>query len=459
MSTSNANFKPPADAHDEVQDESSPQLDGDKGQPYYVVSDVHLGADECCISEFDYFIDWLAEGVRTGCPLQVQPLCGSQATLTPPHTLILLGDILELWAPRGNEQHSVIQDSLRVFGKLIDLACHKVYVLGNHDMMLCGGHEFGMTKVHSGREKVPKLFDLLCENTTHLEIFSRHYPCKGETRHAQPLVLGTSSSSYLFVHGHQFDPNFQRAGISTRAVPLIAGLSSAFDIIPRYGPVSFGSMCFAVWLVCVGLLGASVFHVVPVDPLWWGLPLIFFGYPAISWIVATQMKNIWNFTQRLTSIVKRSSSNEDIPSWPWPMHARSKMRYKRISDFVSDSNYFNLRFDHARPDVFVFGHTHVPELCEPLLVDDNDTKKRQFVNCGSWLQPPEHMAQQRSSGRNQKDCLDAADADKVLKHNTFVYIDSSGPRLFQWQGTGLSGKKKAKEIAPKDCAPPPKKAT
>ncbi|MGZ4861352.1 MAG: hypothetical protein ACXV2E_00960 [Halobacteriota archaeon] len=449
MSTSNADFNAPADAHD-AQDESCLQLDSDESQPYYIVSDVHLGADECCRPEFEDFIDWLAKGVRTKRPLEVQPLCGNQATLTPPGTLILLGDMLELWAPKGNERNSVIQDSLRVFGKLIDLECHKVYVLGNHDMMLCGGHEFGIDKVHDSRGKVPKLFDLLCENTSHFEIYSRHYPCKGETRHAQPLLLGRASPSYLFVHGHQFDPSFQRAGISIRAVPLIAALSSAFDMIPRLGPLSF-----AAWAIFIVLFAASMFHAIPVDPLWWGLPVIFFGYPAVSWVVATQMKHVWNAAQRLTSVVKPSSLDEDVPSWPWPMHASSKMRYKSISDFVRDSHYFKLESDDANPDVFVFGHTHVPELCEPLLVDKNDTKKRQFINCGSWLEPPEHMAPQGSSGDDHKDCLDAADAEKGLQHNTFVYVDASGPRLFKWQGRGLPGEKKAKEIAPKGCVSSP----
>jgi len=241
MPVSSTVLELPADANEESQAGPRLSLDGDKEQPFYVVSDVHLGADECCVSDFADFLDWLAAGVRSRRPLQVQPLRGRGSTLTPPRTLILLGDILELWAPRGNERYSVIQDALRVFSKLIDLDCRKVYVLGNHDMTLCGGQEFGADNVGANRKKQPVLFDLACENASHLEIFSRHYPCKGETRHAQALALKKTGPSYLFVHGHQFDPSFQRAGISTLFVPLIAGLAATFDML-RYKKLSLGSV-------------------------------------------------------------------------------------------------------------------------------------------------------------------------------------------------------------------------
>jgi UDP-2,3-diacylglucosamine pyrophosphatase LpxH len=443
-----------ADACNEAQDTSRSKTASDQpSDSYIVVSDVHLGAEGCCRREFEGFLSWLADSVHNRHPLQVQ-LRDGPGELDPPRTLILLGDILELWAPRGNEQYNVIRDSLSVFEKLNDLACHIVYVLGNHDMMLCGGHEFGVTKVRASQDKAPKLVDLLFKNATHLEVLSRHYPCEEDTRRAQPLKLG--NCTYLFVHGHQFDPDFQRAGISIRAVPLIAGLSSAFDVIPRYGRLSFGSTCFAVWLLFIVALVASVFHVVPIDPLWWGLLLIFFGYPAVSWVVATQMKHVWEFKQRLTSFVTRSPCEKDVSSWPWPMHAHSKMRYKHISDFVRDSKYFDLdhKHDHAEPQIFVFGHTHVPELCKPMLVDETKpTSKRRFVNCGSWLQPSERK-EKRSVWRTKKDCPDARDADNGLKYNTFVYIDAKyGPRLFHWKDNGPLTTLKAEEIGAKDCVP------
>jgi UDP-2,3-diacylglucosamine pyrophosphatase LpxH len=439
MATSSAYAKSGADAcfRDAQQSKS---LSDQPSDAYVVVSDVHLGAIRCCVHEFEGFLDWLAKGL-CGNPLEVQ-LRDGPSTLQPPHTLVLLGDILELWAPRDNDRYNVIHDSLRAFSKLIDLMCDKVYVLGNHDMMLCGEHEFGIAKVRDSKEKAPKLVDLLCENAKHFEVFSRHYPCEEDTRRARPLELGRCS--YLFVHGHQFDPQFQRAGISVRAVPLIAGLASAFEVIPRRGRLSVGSACFVVWiLILIGLLVTSIYHIVPIDPLWWGILLIFFGFPAISWIIATQMQHVWEFTQRLTSFVTRSPCDKTVRSWPWPMHARSNMRYKRISDFVRDSKYFDLEKDEAAPQIFVFGHTHVPELCKPMLVDEADpTSERRFVNCGSWLQP---------SLPTETRCPDARNADNGVKYNTFVHIDAQhGPRLFQWRGNE-STELPAEEIAPKDC--------
>jgi UDP-2,3-diacylglucosamine pyrophosphatase LpxH len=404
-------------------------------EPYLVVSDVHLGSDECCRKEFADFLDWMADWQSAG--ETVVETDEGPLTLVPPQTLILLGDILELWAPRNAERNNVIQDSISIFSKLIDLDCQKVYVLGNHDMMLCGGYE----------RRGATLIDFVCKNAARFEVFPRHYPCDPQTPRVQLLSL--RERKYLFVHGHQFDPEFRRAGGSMKFVPLIAGLASSFDIVPAFGPV-----CLVLSLISIGLLVASLSHVTPVDPVWWVALLIAVGYPGFSWIIAKEMKHVWNFTQSLTAFTRSDPCQKDVSSWPWPWHKRSGMRYTQISDFVRDSAYFDLNKDDSKPDVIVFGHTHVPEMCKPLLVDTSDPlSERQFINSGSWLRPSHDwdILQPTTKGVS-RDCPKVTTHDGKPLYNTFVYIsEEHGALLFQWRDSDTPAERKAIQIPPEDC--------
>lgn len=447
MSTSSADVEPPAGACHETQIVSRSQLDGSTGKPYIVVSDVHLGGDRCCVRAFGEFLDWLYDGINTRGTLKVR-LSGNQKKnskdeLEHPRTLILLGDILELWAPKNNEHRNVLIDSLRVFGKLMDLPCCKVYVLGNHDMTVFGWDRFKNAAVLNSNTNALTPFDLECKNKCHFKTKPCYYPCDQSMQRALLLSLGKKTTetttaekkaTYLFVHGQQFDPTFQAAGISARLVPLIAGLASAFEAYPRSGPIFF-----AFSIVAVGILAAG-FWIGSIPPLFWLAVGIFCGYPGFSWLIAKQMKHVWDGWQQLIALIKRSRciKSKNLPSWPWPMPPRSKMRYKRIdyeqiSDFVRNPECIALEkgaIDSANANkmVVVYGHTHVPALSPLIPYKGLDW---QFANCGSWLQPLEQ--EKRKQRRFVQDCPDARDIDKV-RYNTFVYIDENGPRLFQWTG-------------------------
>jgi UDP-2,3-diacylglucosamine pyrophosphatase LpxH len=410
---------------------SSKELKDDKKVPktYIIVSDVHLGSSQCCRKEFEQFLEWIAYS-KSRRSMVVQTENGS-CKLTPPHTVILLGDILELWAPRDNEHSNVIQDSVRIFRKLIDLDCNKIYVLGNHDAMLCGGHEpedHDLGDPKSPKTRLHPLIHFTCGNGTQFHVVPRHYPHHAETKEKQPIFIG--ARKYLFVHGHQFDPEFQRAGSLVEFVPLIAGLAAAFDVYPWIGKV-----CFASSLAFLALIVGSVFQVVPVDPLILSVLLILVGYPGFSWFITKEMKNVWEFKQMLAAALNRSdSSKKGSPSWPWPWPKRSEMRYKRICEYINDTKYFDAEKENSKPDTFVFGHTHVPEICDPMFVGAGAARiERRFVNCGSWLRPSQHQN------------------NKALLYNTFAYIDDNGPLLFQWCGDKVPLEQKARQILPKDC--------
>jgi UDP-2,3-diacylglucosamine pyrophosphatase LpxH len=500
--TSSAEIDSPAHAYDEAQDKLSPQLDCGKGQPYIVISDVHLGEDRCCKEEFREFLEWLCESKSADAKstLKVR-LCKTTEDETEenandkrpldeidyPGTLILLGDILELWAPQDNKRTNVIIDSLSVFGKLIDLRCCKLYVLGNHDMSVFGWDAFETDGAFTSSANIPMPFNFECKNQCHFTTFPHYYPCTEGLKHAlflslikQPTAKAPKKkTTYLFMHGQQFDPSFRSAGKSTRIVPLITGLASTFDAFPALGP-----LCFALSLVAVGYnvgigadLASTLFSSpalnitgIALNPLWWlvvnatripfiiplsWLALGIFAYPGFSWFITKQMKRVWDVWQQLITDIQRSPYRT-VSSWPYLMHARSKMRYVAYSDEDYDRIISCIRksecielekdaLDELRTSnkmIVVSGHTHLPGLSRDFKSDNLDW---QFVNTGSWLKP-----KKRAQGMLLKGSPDARDEGGGPRYNTFVYINEDGPRLFKWIGGETDPK--AVEIPPDDTS-------
>jgi hypothetical protein len=146
------------------------------------------------------------------------------------------------------------------------------------------------------------------------------------------------------------------------------------------------------------------------------------------------------------------SSKKENTSWPWPWPSRSGMRYKKICEYINDTEYFDTEKELSKPDTFVFGHTHVPEICEPMLVGKAKIERR-FVNCGSWLRPSAHQnkKERRIARRPMQDVQKSAIGRREVLFNTFAYIDHNGPLLFQWCGDKAPLEQKARTILPKDC--------
>jgi UDP-2,3-diacylglucosamine pyrophosphatase LpxH len=495
--TSSAEIDSPTNVYDEARDKLSPQLDCGKGQPYIVISDVHLGDDQCCKEEFREFLEWLCESKSTDAKstLKVRLHKSTQHDtkeiakgkrpldeIDYPGTLILLGDILELWAPRDNKRTNVIIDSLSVFGKLIDLRCCKVYVLGNHDMSVFGWDAFENDGAFPSSANTPMQFNFECKNQCHFSTFPHYYPCSEGMLHALFLSLKKQPTAttpekkmtYLFVHGQQFDPSFRSARKSIRIVPLITGLASTFDAFPALGPLCFAfSLIAAGYIVGIAYLASTplsslLFNVsdIVLNPLWWfavnatripfiiplsWLALGIFGYPGFSWFITKQMKRVWDVWQQLMTFIQKSPYRT-VSSWPYLMHARSKRRYVAYSDEeyediitgVRDSSYIDLEegtLDELKTSnkmTVVSGHTHLPGLSRDFKRNNLDW---QFVNTGSWLKP-----KKRAQGILLKGSPDARDKDGGPRYNTFVYINEDGARLFQWIGSETDPK--AVEILP-----------
>lgn len=104
-----------------------------------VVSDLHLGAEGADSGEFSRFIRWLRYHPGNDAPLAFSTgdgpdgRGGGEARIYRPTTLVLLGDILELWDPRDQNPHNVVRDAIGPLSCLHDLPCRIVYVTGNHD--------------------------------------------------------------------------------------------------------------------------------------------------------------------------------------------------------------------------------------------------------------------------------------------------------------------------------------
>jgi UDP-2,3-diacylglucosamine pyrophosphatase LpxH len=418
-------------------------------ESYLVVSDVHLGSKDCCTEEFGHFLDWLA-GDDGALSVQTQ---GGTRTLSPPTTLILLGDMVELWIPRGYERSSVLCDSSPIFSKLVDLPFKKVYVLGNHDAELCDREcEMGGPRDTSFRA----LIEWACANDSRFEVVPRHYPNCPDDARKQRVRLG--EKDYLFVHGQQFDPAFNASRGFVRFVPFLAALASAFDLFPGAGPIFF-----VLSLVLLGLFFIAPSASLAIDPLWFLALFVLAAYPGLSWIIVRLFTPAWEFKKSLSAVVALAGqSQHDVLSAPVDVSTRvdafkravyemkrqqDRPKYKHINAIVSEG-YYRFEKDLSKPDVIVFGHTHVPEICRPMPVgrENGLPAMRQFVNSGMWLRPPEPRADEPATARGDGR-TNGVHAREGPVYNTFVYIDRDGPILFRW----CDRERTAEEIPVNDC--------
>ena len=423
---------------------------------YLVVSDLHLGSVDCCKEEFEHFLEWLAACSRDGGTLPVQMQRGERR-LTPPTTFILLGDMVELWVPREYERSSVLCDSSSIFSKLIDLSCKKVYVLGNHDADLC---ERECEKDGSQEKSFQTLLEWVCANDSRFEVVQRHYPNCPDDALKQRVRLG--EKDYLFVHGQQFDRDFNTSRGLVRFVPFMAGLAAAFNFLQGAGVIfSILSLAFLALFVIAAFVSLAI------DPLWFLVLFVLAAYPGFSWLIVRLFKPAWELKKTLSAVVALAGqSQEDVLSSPLDVnknlnnfkHALYKMKkqedrpkYKNINAIINEG-YYRPEKDVSMPDVIVFGHTHVPEICNSMRVGDDNGQpvRRQFVNSGMWLRPHKPKEHERASQSGVPLCDGEGDSSRNedSAYNTFVYIDSEGPVLFRW----CDREQTAKEIPATDCA-------
>jgi len=285
-----------------------------------VVSDVHLGHKRSNFEEFNEFLDWIGNK---------ELVVEGKKRIRYPDSIILLGDILELWEPKDDDFGYVGRQSRKLLEKIIDLPCEKVYVLGNHDKNL--------EELRAQKYILPG---------GDFEIFYRHFPKDAES---ESLTIG--KERYFFIHGHQFDKDMRYFKKLGEIGPSI--LLSLQRINKQLFRIrGFGSAILAVVLYCMHLY---VFENVPPYAV---AALFPFWGTNLAWRLGRPI------TRKLCKA--RDIDIESIVKNGW---------YDPKKDTIAAKN-------------LVFAHTHSPgiEKGETLKrITKKNIKKELLVNTGSWF--------------------------------------------------------------------------
>ena len=443
-----------------------------------VVSDLHLGGTEDpeTSARFSRFLDCL------------QKLDGTTMVrgrnVYPPSTVILLGDILELWDPRDQDRDNVVLDAAVPFLKLERLGCKLIYVTGNHDEDI--GDFSHCLKKRGMADTIPLL------NNATLSIFRRSYPEKNP-------CLDVGGVRYKFLHGQQFDPEQITSTISECVGERFDPVDFLEDLANNNAAKRIPS--WTNWVLCATFTALLVINGVPsLAPLvpatalaFWGSILVLllvgsylFAVPfreeISSWIIATAffisflglvllllLGFPWMYPGLFLAILVLNFLFVCIVSLPrliaygkrsFYNHFRAKDMTigEMIKEDVQRPFFINR---YIRPekiaftaDVVIFGHTHVADIHEYTVPDTfrnlpplAPLKKFLLFNTGSWVRAG--AGPKKRSGIFLFGIIDDAKefliAKKVLQRtqplpgspfagqpDTFVYIDNSGIRRMEW---------------------------
>lgn len=348
-------------------------------EPVIVVSDVHLGGEKSNGEEFHDFLTWLTmlpvDGQTFNCD-------GEELTIQKPGTMVLLGDILELWDPEDDDRNNVLTDVLAPLITLNSLGCDIIYVIGNHDEDL-------LDFKHAWRNKTVDF-----PQKGSFDIVFRSYPRKiAGTEKIEGVVIG--NWTYVFLHGQQFD-NIQffykiskflseKLKRQVRIDPIdwhqdLANVS----FIRNVGKKSWNTLLFGILLSIYISWYIFWFKDANIGSGWgilWGLIWLiisaFFVVTLIPKVVTWGSTKIWKLVLR----TKKCASVQEV-----------------ISD-----RYKMDKGENIVADIIVFGHTHnAGAFYSP-------ERRKGFINTGCWV----------------RECAEE-------KRNTFLYLDIAVPHLLTW---------------------------
>jgi len=157
--------------------------------PILVVSDTHIGFQPKSAERFAHFLQWVGDRLRPAegdgqnlAGLPITTLDGVQKNLKAPKTLVLLGDFLDMWAPRNADYTSPVRDGYGILDVLFHLPCDKIYVPGNHDDVAAR-----YVRIYPDQNNHP------------FTVVPKYYPQEAVKQGVQIGGL-----TYFFLHGHQF---------------------------------------------------------------------------------------------------------------------------------------------------------------------------------------------------------------------------------------------------------------
>lgn len=223
-------------------------MNGETGDRYVVVSDLHLGGKEIFPDHhraFCEFLSWIRDLPPQGRTVQVPRGYGtiSEKTIHPPTRIVLLGDVMEMWDPREQNRDFLTADLIEPFSILEHIDSDIVYITGNHDAdvgeivssthcdklaanIRCVKGDIVLPVPKAGGPRPSSSPDttlsISSQGNTAIQIapeglafpwgegnrtFSvhpRHY-FSGEKVNGQDAGIQIGGIRYAFLHGHQFD--------------------------------------------------------------------------------------------------------------------------------------------------------------------------------------------------------------------------------------------------------------
>lgn len=366
-------------------------------EPVIIVSDVHLGGEK---SNYLDFRDFLKRVNMLNANEMSLECNGGEVKIRKPGTIVLLGDILELWDPRKDNRDYVIKDVLTPISILNDVDCDIVYVIGNHDEDL-----YDIKKVWE--EKGIK-FPYKGKRT--FKIFYRTYPerIKG-TKIVEGIKIG--KNKYVFIHGHQFSKiqffHWISRGLSRvfrkeiRIDPIdwlqdLANVSYTKKIRMKFGRLTG---IFTLFLLFIYIF---YYHYLFVESRFndtligsgWGALWVFISFLFLVTVLPVCL-TFW-FTKIWEGKI-----------WKWNIWELLgfRIKCKPIEDVIKN-RYKDEKGKNIDANIIVFGHTHNAGYY-PKELKENE---RLFINTGCWVRECEER-----------------------KRNTFLYIDpKAATYLLKW---------------------------
>jgi len=289
----------------------------------WVVSDVHLGGAGSNHTAF-------AEFLKAVCEDRGQFIEGEKH-VDAPSKLVLLGDILELWDPLGDDLKNTALHLFESLESLFAVSEEIIFVTGNHDEAL---------------ETFQAVYPM---KNPLFQIRGRHYP------EAEPRYIQVGEYRYFFLHGHQFDKLFLWLGRFSQIPSFMAGLNRVFA------------------------------RFIPFDG--WILPVVFSFFALLQFITSWPPASVLYVTFILS--IPRLFTYLQGPFWKvFRQFLTNRPKHKDIATIV-EKQYYNRKKDTISADVIVYGHTHVPEV-SPQHISEKLGKT--LINTGSWVEDDSKIA-------------------------------------------------------------------
>jgi len=368
---------------------------GEFREPVIVVSDVHLGGKNSHCEDFRDFLEWLNTLSDNGTSVDCN---GINIDIKKPGTIVLLGDILELWDPEEDDRNYVISDVLTTISFLNSIDCDIVYVIGNHDEDLLDFKKVwrkkGVEHINNGKGT--------------FKMFYRSYPkTKEGTEEVDGIAIG--EKKYAFLHGHQFDRvqvfyKFSRflsrkLNKQVRIDPIdwfqdLANVSFTKNI----GRKLWNTAVFGLFFIFYLLFTRYIQDIRDILLRYWP-----FGDKSLDISLGIFWVLITSFF--VVTILPKVVTWAATKFWDWfgikctPIENVITKRYKATKGKNIDAN------------IIVFGHTHNAGYYPKELKKD----ERLFINTGCWVDISE------------KKCK-----EKGAIPNTFLYIDTEALYLLKW---------------------------